>query len=119
MLRLLNRIAVILSPLRYFILLVSLFSLGAVVSIIFNQSVDTDVYLPALITLFGWSCCLFGIVSWFTELPEHHSWQHGFFTRQRLRIKRSLAWLLGLLFTLCSTGLLYLTYSSVRLSLIS
>jgi len=119
LLQLLHRIAIICYPVKLVLGLFALASFGGIIYCVFQQDVGTDIFIPPLITLMGWSACLYGMVSWFIAKPEPIQKSDRLFTRWKKSIIRSFSWVIALLFVICSLGLIYVSYSTVRLTFFS
>lgn len=84
---------------------------------VMGKSSELDGYLPATAALFGWFFCLYGIANGFVELPAPLLKSDRLFSRLIKRVKLFMAWLFALFFTVCSLGLVYISYSTLRLML--
>ena len=82
-----------------------------------NNSVSLDVYLLPCVTLFGWVVCLYGIAVGFINAPPVVSRRDNFIRRMINRVRFAIAWFWALLFTLCTFGLFYTSYSTVKFTL--
>jgi hypothetical protein len=83
---------------------------GVIYSLLFVQGADSDKYLIPGIVAFLWSLSLYSMINIFPNVPEKPSSSMKIFAKIKVRVKRFLFYILGVLFLLASTGALYTGY---------
>ncbi len=78
-------------------------------SVIFRNAGEADVYLIPSILGTLWSLLLISVIYTFPNVPEIPSSDDKFFTRVRIRLKRGMYYILGLLFLVLSIAIILLS----------
>ena len=78
-------------------------------AIVFRDAGDTDVFLIPSILGVLWSLLLISITSIFPNVPTIPSSDDKFFNRIKIRLKRGIYYILGLLFVILSIAIIFLS----------
>ncbi len=103
---------------RLFLVLANIIAAFFIFAITTNPDIQ-DIYLQSSVALFGWFFCLYGIANGFITLPSSITGNDKFLIRLQKRIKLSMAFLFASLFMVCTLGLVYVSYLTVKLSVTS
>lgn len=103
----LNRLALLLRPLRSTLLVLMALTFIAMAAVIITDSDQKqNLYLLPLLVAFLWFLSTYALILNFQIIPDTHRGQKGLINKTKAAVLRSWYWLIGLIFFISTLGVL-------------